>query len=175
MLPSLETILSLLDLRPHPTCGLTRETFVSATRLPAEVLPQGYSGPRHLGGFLYFLITPEHGVRLHRIRSEQMYHHYLGQPLDVLLLCADGSSQRHTLGPDLDVGMRPQLLIPGNAFHAARLARPEGYALLGTSVWLRAEPDDVQMGDAAAEAPLSDGQRRALGAFRASGAGWSRS
>lgn len=171
MPPSLESIRRLLDLHPHPTCGLTHETYVSPVRLPAEVLPAGYSGPRQLGGFLHFLITPERGVHLHRIRSDQMYHHYLGEPLDVLLLLADGAAERHMLGPDLEAGMRPQLLIPGGAFHAARLVRRSGFALLGTSVWLRAEPDDVQLADAASEASLSPSQRAALSAFRA--AGWS--
>jgi hypothetical protein len=44
--------------------------------------------------------------------------------------------------------MRPQLLVPGGTFHAGR-TRPGGdYALLGTSVWARAEPSDVEAGDA---------------------------
>jgi hypothetical protein len=29
-------------------------------------------------------------IRLHRIRSGQMYHHYLGDPLEVLLLYPGG-------------------------------------------------------------------------------------
>jgi predicted cupin superfamily sugar epimerase len=43
--------------------------------------------------------------------------------------------------------MRPQLLIPGGTFHAGRVRAGTGYALLGTSVWARAEPADVEMGD----------------------------
>jgi uncharacterized protein len=44
--------------------------------------------------------------------------------------------------------MRPQLLVPGNTFHAGRIRAGGSYALLGTSVWLRAEPSDVEMGSA---------------------------
>jgi len=33
-------------------------------------------------------------VRLHRIRNDQLYHYYLGDPLEVLLLREDGTSAR---------------------------------------------------------------------------------
>ncbi len=148
MNPSAEQVIQLLGLRPHPTCGFTRETYLSDVRIPAHDLPHGYDGDRHLGGVLYFLITPESPVRLHRIRSDQMYHHYLGDPLEALLLYPDGASELRLVGPDLAAGMRPQLLVPGGAFHAGRV-RPGGdYALLGTSVWSRAEPSDLETGDA---------------------------
>ncbi len=141
-------IVELLGLGPHPTCGLVLESYLSESRIPESALPPGYTGGRHLGGALYFLVTPEAPVRLHRIRSDQMYHHYLGDPLDVLLLHPEGPGEVRVLGRDLAGGMRPQLLIPGGAFHAGRTRGPAGYALLGTSVWLRAEPADVEMGDA---------------------------
>jgi predicted cupin superfamily sugar epimerase len=76
-----------------------------------------------------------------------MYHHYLGDPLEVLLLPPGREGEVCVVGPDLAAGMRPQLLIPGGTFHAARVRAGVGYALLGTSVWARAEPADVEMGD----------------------------
>ncbi len=109
--------------------------------------PSEYEGNRPLGGVLLFLVTPQAKIRLHRIRSDQMYHHYLGNPLEVLLLYADGRSEVKVVGADLAAGMRPQLLIPGGTFHAGRLPPGSSHALLGTSVWLRAEPSDVEIGD----------------------------
>jgi predicted cupin superfamily sugar epimerase len=96
----------------------------------------------------YFLVTPDARVRLHRIRSDQMYHHYLGDPLEVLLLYADGRSEVKLVGADLASGMRPQLFIPGGTFHTARVRSGGSYSLLGTSVWLRADPRDVEIPDA---------------------------
>ena len=143
-------IKDLLGLEPHSTCGFVRESYRSQLTVPASALPPGYAGSRPLGGVLYFLVTPDARIRLHRIRSDQMYHHYLGDPLEVLLLYPDGRSEMRVVGPDLAAGMRPQLLIPGGTFHAGRVAPGGGYALLGTSVWARAEPSDVEMGDAQA-------------------------
>jgi predicted cupin superfamily sugar epimerase len=145
--PTADSIIKLLDLKPHPTCGFTADTYTSTLRIPARDLPAGYAGDRALGGVLYFLVTRDRGIRLHRIRSDQMYHHYLGDPLEVLLLYPDGKSEVRTVGADVAAGMRPQLLIPGGTFHAGRLKTSAGYALLGTSVWLRAEPADVEFGD----------------------------
>ena len=141
-------VMKLLGLHPHPTCGFTNEVYRSALTVPAADLPDGYDGPRTLGGFLYFLVTDQAHIRLHCIRSDQMYHHYFGEPLDVLLLYPDGKSEVRVVGADLAAGMRPQLLVPGGTFHAGRIRTGGGYALLGTSVWLRAEPSDVEMGNA---------------------------
>jgi uncharacterized protein len=143
----LAQVMDLLGLKPHSTCGFVNETYRSNLQIPAGALPPAYEGSRSLGGVLYFLVTPQAGVRLHRIRSDQMYHHYLGDPLQVLLLYPSGTMEVRVVGPDLAAGMRPQLLIPGGTFHAGRLLPGSSYALLGTSVWARAEPSDVEMGN----------------------------
>jgi predicted cupin superfamily sugar epimerase len=140
-------MIELLGLKTHGTCGFMRETFVSDLQIPAGALPAEYQGSRPLGGVLYFLVTPQAPIRLHRIRSDQMYHHYLGDPLEVLLLYPGGASEVRVVGSDLAARMRPQLLIPGGTFHAGRVRGDIGYALLGTSVWARAEPADVELGE----------------------------
>jgi predicted cupin superfamily sugar epimerase len=144
-----EQIIDLFNLVPHHTCGFVNETFRSDRQIPAEALPPSYEGSRSLGNVLCFLVTPQASVRLHRIRSDQMYHHYMGDPLEVLLIYENGRTEVKIVGSELGAGMRPQLLIPGNTFHAARISGPGSYALLGTSVWIRVEPSDVEMGDPA--------------------------
>src|SRR5207302_1119306 len=118
---------------------------------PREDPREGNSEPadpacRALGGVLYFLVTRQTKMRMHRIRSDQMYHHYLGAPLEVLLLYPGGKSDVRVVGPDLMSGQRPQLLVPGGTFHVSRLQSGGEYALLATSVWLCAEPVDVELG-----------------------------
>jgi uncharacterized protein len=147
MHPSSDWIIEQLGLKPHATCGYTSETFVSDLQIPAGSLPADYRGDLCLGGVLYFLVTPQSGIRLHRIRSDQMYHHYLGDPLEVLLVHSKGAGEVRIVGSALKAGMRPQLLIPGGTFHAGRVRGGIGYALLGTSVWARPEPPDVELGD----------------------------
>lgn len=96
-----QQVIDLLGLKPHPTCGFVAETFRSQQLIPQAALPAMYEGGRPFASVLYFMVTPEARIRLHRIRSDQMYHHYLGDPLEVLLLHPDGS------GAVQMVGLRP--------------------------------------------------------------------
>ncbi len=147
MQPTAAEIIELLQLQAPTTCGHVSEPYRSVWQVPKSALPLGFDGSRALGNVFYFLVTSDALVRLHRIRSDQMYHHYLGDPLEVLLLYEDGRSEVRRLCRDLKAGERPALFIPGGTFHTARVAGG-GCSLLGTSVWLRAEPSDVEMGDA---------------------------
>jgi predicted cupin superfamily sugar epimerase len=112
---------TLLKLEPNATCGFVRLTYVSQQAIAADGLPAPFADGRPLGSALYFMVTPGAPVRLHRIRNDQLYHYYLGDPLEVFLLHADGTTERVIVGPDLRRGERVQLLIPGNTFHTARL------------------------------------------------------
>ncbi len=144
---SADDIKRLLGLQPHPTCGFVAESWRSARRIGKESLPPEYEGDRAYGSVLYFLVTPEARIQLHRIRSDQMYHHYLGDPLEVLLLLPDGSGELVVVGSDLAGGMKPQLFVPGGTFHVSQVRPGGAYALLGTTEWPGVEPPDVELGD----------------------------
>src|SRR5947208_15377157 len=106
----------LLKLEPHPTCGFVRVTFVSQEQIAPGGLPPPFAEGRPAGSALYFMVTPSAPVRLHRIRNDQLYHYYLGDPIEVLMLHGDGTTQRVVVGPDLRAGQRVQLLIPGKNY-----------------------------------------------------------
>jgi uncharacterized protein len=145
-----ERIMALLDLKPHPTCGFVAETYRAQERIPDEALPTAYAGSRPFASVLYFMVTVDAQIRPHRIRSDQMYHHYLGDPLEVLLLYPNGTGEITIIGPDLVAGMRPQVLIPGGTFHTSRLQTlraPTGFALLGTTEWPGFESADLELAD----------------------------
>lgn len=138
-----EQVIEALGLVPHHTCGLVAQTFVSPHMLPESALPPGFAGDRSLGAVMYFMVSAEARTRLHAIRSDQVYHHYLGDPLEVLLLYPDGTGEVRIVGNDLQAGMRPQLFIPGGTVHLSRVRQGRGYALLGTSEWIGVDPGDV--------------------------------
>jgi uncharacterized protein len=144
-----EEIRALLKLESHATCGFVRVTFISEKRIAAGGLPPPFAEGRPAGSALYFMVTPDAPVRLHRIRNDQLYHYYLGDPIEVLMLRASGTIERVVVGPDLRRGQRVQLLIPGNTFHTARVI-PKGFRgwFLGASTeWPGVEPADVEIGD----------------------------
>ena len=140
-------ICSLLDLEPNATCGSVRVSFVSQQSIAAGGLPAPFADGQPLGSALYFLVTPGAPVRLHRIRNEQLYHYYLGDPLEVFMLHADGSSECVVVGPDLRGRERLQLRIPGNTFHTARVIGSRRWFLGGSTEWPGVVPADVEIGN----------------------------
>ena len=145
-----EQVRALLKLEPNQTCGFVRLTYQSAESIAAGGLPAPFADGRPLGSALYFMVTPEAPVRLHRIRNHQLYHYYLGDPIEVLMLHADGCSERAVVGPGLAQGQRVQLRIPGGTFHTARLRAPGSWFLGGSTEWPAVIPADVELGDVAA-------------------------
>ena len=138
-----DQVRDLLKLEPNRTCGFVRNTYLSPQRIVAGGLPEPFADARPLGTALYFMLTPAAPVRLHRIRNEQLYHYYLGGPIEVLMLHGDGSSERAVVGPDLARGQRVQLRIPGNTFHTARVLGE--WFLGGSTEWPGVVPADVEL------------------------------
>jgi uncharacterized protein len=135
--------------RAPPHLRLRSGDLRSPLKIPADALPEAYDeGDRPYGSALYFLVAPGAQIVMHRIRSDQLYHHYMGDPLEVLMLYPDGTGAVAVVGTDLAAGEFPQLFIPRGTFHTSRLAPGgEGYALLASTEWPGVEPSDVEHGD----------------------------
>jgi predicted cupin superfamily sugar epimerase len=138
----------LLQLEPHPTCGFVRVSYVSGEEIAPGGLPAPFAAGRPAGSALYFEVTPDAPVHLHCIRNDQLYHRYLGDPLEVLLLYPDGSHAVEVIGSDLRAGQNVQLLIPGSTFHTARLVGDGRWFLGASTEWPGVDPSDVVVGDA---------------------------
>ncbi|MBD3162621.1 MAG: cupin domain-containing protein [Candidatus Eisenbacteria bacterium] len=151
--PTAEEVIRLLDLRPLPgEGGRFVETYRSPVELPAAVLPGPYRSARSLSTAIYFLHTRGTQSLLHRLPGEEVYHHYLGDPLLLWILHPDGRGERVRLGDDLLGGMRPQAVVPGGAWQGARVEPGGrfGYALIGTTMAPGFSFDDFEIGERAA-------------------------
>ena len=144
---SADEVRKLLKLEPHATCGFVRVTFMSKERIAPGGLPAPFAAGRPVGSALYFMVTPGAPVRLHRIRNDQLYHYYLGDPLEVLMLRVDGTTERVVVGPDVRGGQLVQLPIPGNTFHTGRVIGRRRWFLGASTEWPGVEPVDVEIGN----------------------------
>ncbi len=145
--PTADEIRALLALEPNATCGFVRLTYQSALSIAPGGLPAPFADGRPLGSALYFMVTPTAPVRLHRIRNDQLYHYYLGDPIELFLLHAGGKSERIVVGPDLRDGQRLQQFIPGNTFHTARIIGNQRCFLGASTEWPGVIPADVEIGN----------------------------
>ena len=86
------------------------------------------------------MVTPEAPVKLHRIKSDRLYHYYLGDPIEVLLLHEGGTSELVVVGPHLPGGELVQLFIPGGTFHTARVTGKKRWFFGASTEWPGVDP-----------------------------------
>jgi len=142
-----DQIIALFNLKPHPEeGGYFVETYRSSEILPAEALSSRYEGARCFGTAIYYLLTPETFSAMHRLRSDEIFHFYLGDPVEMLQLLPDGSGKVTTMGSDILHGMQPQVAVPRGVWQGARLLKDGKFALLGTTVSPGFEFTDYESG-----------------------------
>jgi uncharacterized protein len=122
-------IKALLKLDPHPVeGGFYRRTYTS----PGTVdLPRGV---RAQGTAIYYLLEAGTFSEMHVLESDEIFHCYLGDPVEMLQLYPDGRSTVLTLGPDLAAGQEIQTVVPAGVWQGTRLIGDGKVALLGCTV-----------------------------------------
>src|SRR5215469_12265711 len=90
----------LLHLRPHPReGGWFVRTYQASEAIPPESFSDGrYNEPRHIGTAIYYLLEPETFSEMHLLASDEIFHHYAGDAVEMLQLRPDGSSRRVLIG-----------------------------------------------------------------------------
>jgi len=72
------------------------------------------------GTAIVALLTADDHSALHRLPADEIWHHYLGDPLELLLLAPDGTSRTAVLGPDVLAGQSVQLTVPAGTWMGGR-------------------------------------------------------
>jgi predicted cupin superfamily sugar epimerase len=122
-------IKALLKLDPHPVeGGFYRRTYTAAGTVE---LPRGV---RAQGTAIYYLLEAGTFSEMHVLESDEIFHFYLGDPVEMLQLYTDGSSAVLTLGPDLAAGHHVQTVVPAGVWQGTRLVGDGKVALLGCTV-----------------------------------------
>ncbi len=90
-----EEVKRLLNLRPHPReGGWFVRTYEADEIVSAEVFSDGrYDGPRRTGTAIYYLLEPGTFSEMHVLASDEIFHHYAGDTVEMLQLHPDGSSR----------------------------------------------------------------------------------
>lgn len=144
---TVDEIKRMLNLIPHPEGGSYIQTYKAIERIPAEALGCRYDGTHATSTAIYYLLEPGTFSEIHRLRSDEIFHFYLGDPVEMLQLWPDGSSRIVQLGPDLAAGQVPQLVVPKAVWQGSRLFDGGRYALLGCTVAPGFEFADYESGD----------------------------
>jgi predicted cupin superfamily sugar epimerase len=121
-------LIATLGLAPHPEGGYFREIW----RAGLGVEPGDRRGARSALTTIYFLLSAGAVSRWHRVRSDEVWHHYEGAPLELVLVRKEGQQlARVRLGP-LSDGQAPVHCVPADTWQAARSLG--AYTLVGCTV-----------------------------------------
>lgn len=138
----------VLGLEPHPReGGWFVQTYRAEETIAADAFAERrYAGPRSVATAIYYLLEPGTFSEMHRLRSDEVFHHYAGGAVEMLQLLPGGEQKRVVIGKDLIAGERPQVLVERGVWQGSRLVRETGWALLGCTVAPGFEYEDYETG-----------------------------
>ncbi len=152
--PTARKIINHLGLEPLPVeGGWYLQTYMARETISGTCLPQRYGSDRAYGTSIYYLLTDERDCfsALHLLKTDEIWHFYLGDPAELLLLYPDGTGNTVILGPDIIEGQHVQYRIPRNTWQGCRLQLDSehtfGYALMGTTMAPAFAPEDFTLGE----------------------------
>lgn len=136
-----QEIVTQLTLNPHPEGGFYKETYRCGTKSCFK----GFDGERNVATGIYYLLEKGDFSALHRIKSDETWHFYLGEPLELVEITPEGKLIKTLIGNDLMAGETPQYTVKaGNWFGS----RSSGLlSLVGCTVYPGFDFQDFEMGD----------------------------
>ncbi|MEV6167603.1 cupin domain-containing protein [Streptomyces sp. NPDC051954] len=137
-----DDLIAHYGLQPIPReGGLFRQTWAGPER--ADGRPEGTA--------IVALLTaaPDGFSALHRLPTDEVWHFYRGDPLQLLLLAPDGTSRTVVLGPDILGGQHHQFTVPARTWMGARVAAGGAWALFGCTMAPGFTYQDYEHGDVA--------------------------
>ena len=99
------------------------------------------------GSGIYYLLQPGDFSALHRLDATELWHHYAGDPVEMLLLEPGGRVQAPILGDDLGAGQRPCVAVRAGVWMGARTVGD--WSLVGATMAPPYRGEGFELGGAA--------------------------
>ena len=120
----------------EPEGGYFRQMYRSKNILAQVALPENITQDKPAGTAIFYLLTDEPDVfsAMHKLPTDEIFHFYLGDPVEMVLLFPDGQSKHITLGQDILNGQHVQFVVPAGVWQGSRLLPGGRFALTGTTM-----------------------------------------
>jgi len=136
-----------LQLEAHPEGGYFRQTYRSDVMIAREALPAGFAGARAASTAIYFLLEGKNFSAFHRLRSDEVWHFYAGDPLVVHVISPEGSYSSILLGCELEAGQVLQAVVLAGCWFASHVADWSSFAVVGCTVAPGFDFEDFKLGE----------------------------
>ena len=109
---------------------------LSPETVAQDHLPDRYPVDKPFCTAIFYLLTadPDSFSALHKLPTDEIWHFYLGDPVELLQLHPDGSSERIILGQDLLGGQKVQHVVPRDVWQGSHVLPGGQFALMGTTM-----------------------------------------
>lgn len=135
------------NMQSHPEGGYFAETYRSKESISKDALPARFSGGRSYSTGIYFLLEGHHFSAFHRIQSDEMWHFYAGNPLNVYYIDFEGNLNIIKLGNNPENGEVFQAVVPAGVWFGSKPLLPDGYSLVGCTVAPAFDFADFELAD----------------------------
>jgi uncharacterized protein len=142
------TLIQRHGLEPHPEGGWYKQTYKSTELIAAETLPNRFGANRVFSTAIYFLLETGNFSAFHRIKSDECWHFYAGDPLLIYIIEQTGELKVIPLGSDHEKGQSFQYVVPANCWFASRPAPQSKYCFVGCTVSPGFEFEDFELASA---------------------------
>jgi predicted cupin superfamily sugar epimerase len=127
--------------------GYFRETYRAPLMVAANALPDEYACDRNVSTCIYYLLTPETYSAIHIVKSDEIFHFYAGDPVEMLQLWPNGEARVVTIHNDLAAGYEPQHIVSAGVWQGCRLVPGGSWAFMGCTVAPGFDYADFELGD----------------------------
>jgi predicted cupin superfamily sugar epimerase len=138
--------ITALGLEAHPEGGFYRETHRAPARIGTCCLGSEFDGPRAISTSIYYLLEGSDFSSLHRIRSDEVWHHHAGGSLTIHRIEPGGDYRAETLGLDPHREGTPQVVVPAGCWFGATVNDAGTYCLAGCTVAPGFDFRDLEIG-----------------------------
>ena len=136
-----------LELLSHPEGGYYKETYRSADKLELNAIYPDRFGNRSLSTGIYFLLDSKNFSAFHRIKSDEMWHFYDGDPLLIHMIDNMGTYSKQLIGKDIKNGEKLQFVVKGGVWFASEVISGGTFSLVGCTVSYGFDFQDFELAD----------------------------
>ena len=138
-----EQIIEKLGLIPlEPEGGMYSRTYTT----------QETVNGRPMGSAIYYMLRGNAYSHLHMLDADEVYHFYIGDPVELTQIDGQGNCFKTILGSDIENGQQVQCVVPKNVWQGLRLVKGGEFALMGTTMspgytdnfYIHADPEEIK-------------------------------
>lgn len=138
-------LVNQFELEPHPEGGFFKEVYRSHEKISKACLNADYSGDRNYATSIYFLLTSGNFSAFHKIKQDELWHHYEGAAIIIHVIDEEGNYTKQPVGKDYSRGEVPQFVVRGGCWFASEVLEEDAYAFVGCTVAPGFDFEDFEM------------------------------